>query len=314
VREAFDTTGNSVGEQSYYAYGDEADACADLLLKFAGQQRDFDCGSSLQSADNLHAREYSAWFGRFLSVDRHLGNLLQPQSWNRYAYVLDNPVNFVDPNGMDEKKSGEQMNPGDTCAAGSHSEEGWCAPDDETYVYGSVDDFAYNFGSPDWLASASAGLGDGILATLSFGLVSGPWLRAQIGDGTDQMVDRCSGVYLGGRITGAALTTAAYMSAAIPATLTHFTTAAGAAGIAETGAILPSTGLTMFGDGVYATAGSRLLVPGASTVPIEVSSAGFMRVGPFGNAAFLQGGSAQTVATMTGLAVFNNRGIADGCH
>lgn len=39
-------------------------------------------------------------FGRFLSVDPILGNLLQPQSWNRYAYVLNNPINRIDPSGM----------------------------------------------------------------------------------------------------------------------------------------------------------------------------------------------------------------------
>ena len=38
--------------------------------------------------------------GRFLSLDPILGSPGVPQSWNRYAYVQGNPINFVDPFGL----------------------------------------------------------------------------------------------------------------------------------------------------------------------------------------------------------------------
>ena len=36
---------------------------------------------------------------RFLSVDPVSGSPGHPQSWNRYSYVSNNPLAFVDPDG-----------------------------------------------------------------------------------------------------------------------------------------------------------------------------------------------------------------------
>jgi RHS repeat-associated protein len=54
--------------------------------------------------DYAQARYYAGTQGRFTSVDplmasAHAGN---PQSWNRYAYVGNNPLNSTDPTGMGE--------------------------------------------------------------------------------------------------------------------------------------------------------------------------------------------------------------------
>ncbi|HIJ17288.1 MAG TPA: hypothetical protein HA364_05895 [Thermoplasmata archaeon] len=38
--------------------------------------------------------------GRFISVDPVLGNLASPQTINRYAYCVNNPLRFIDPTGM----------------------------------------------------------------------------------------------------------------------------------------------------------------------------------------------------------------------
>ncbi len=59
------------------------------------------CRSPLGVADlrSRHARYYSSWQSRFLSVDPAPGDPKNPQSWNRYAYVLGNPVKYVDPFG-----------------------------------------------------------------------------------------------------------------------------------------------------------------------------------------------------------------------
>jgi uncharacterized protein RhaS with RHS repeats len=47
----------------------------------------------------MHARYYSPNLGRFLSVDPAGGSVGSSQSWNRYSYVLNNPLNLVDPDG-----------------------------------------------------------------------------------------------------------------------------------------------------------------------------------------------------------------------
>jgi len=48
------------------------------------------------------ARYYSASSGRFLSVDPSSRgiNPLNPQTWNRHSYVLNNPLRFTDPDGL----------------------------------------------------------------------------------------------------------------------------------------------------------------------------------------------------------------------
>jgi hypothetical protein len=48
----------------------------------------------------MHQRYYSLHLGRFLSVDPVSGNPPVPQGWNRYSYVLGNPLKYVDPYGL----------------------------------------------------------------------------------------------------------------------------------------------------------------------------------------------------------------------
>lgn len=45
------------------------------------------------------ARYYNPETGRFMSVDPAGIDITNPQSWNRYAYVQNNPYTFVDPDG-----------------------------------------------------------------------------------------------------------------------------------------------------------------------------------------------------------------------
>ncbi len=50
------------------------------------------------------ARYYGASLGRFLSVDpivKRRKNSRFPQRWNRFAYALNNPILFFDPDGLD---------------------------------------------------------------------------------------------------------------------------------------------------------------------------------------------------------------------
>lgn len=97
--------------------------------------------------------------------------------------------------------------------------------------------------------------------------------------------------------TATLLGTGAFLTMGIPGTLTHYTTAAGARGIASSGAIAPSTGATLFGKGIYATTTSAAVnpfVPAGSTIGITTSGQGFMRIIP--GLVYLKGGSPLTAA------------------
>jgi RHS repeat-associated protein len=71
-------------------------------MKFTGHERDFaSAGGAGDDLDYMHARHHSMVTGRFLSVDP-AGESFDPklpQSWNRYSYVQNNPVQYVDPSG-----------------------------------------------------------------------------------------------------------------------------------------------------------------------------------------------------------------------
>ena len=80
---------------------------------FTGHERDSSTG-----LDYMFARYYGANLGRLLSVDPlpDSADPMTPQSWNRYSYVLNNPMVFIDPTGLCtvDPESG----PGGDCVTG----------------------------------------------------------------------------------------------------------------------------------------------------------------------------------------------------
>lgn len=64
--------------------------------QFASYERDGD------GSDDAMMRRYNHQHARFDQLDPYVGsyNLADPQSFNRYAYVRNDPVNFVDPTGL----------------------------------------------------------------------------------------------------------------------------------------------------------------------------------------------------------------------
>ncbi len=51
---------------------------------------------------NANARIYDPTIAKFMSVDPLIQDLLDGQSFNRYAYVTNNPLSLTDPTGMDD--------------------------------------------------------------------------------------------------------------------------------------------------------------------------------------------------------------------
>jgi len=48
---------------------------------------------------NMNGRAYDPVLGRMLQVDNYVQNPFSSQSYNRYSYVLNNPLKYVDPSG-----------------------------------------------------------------------------------------------------------------------------------------------------------------------------------------------------------------------
>jgi RHS repeat-associated protein len=88
--ELFAGTGGRTVAQGYSA----ADG---VRQQFTQKERDIETG-----LDYFGARYYSSVQGRFTSIDPENAGaaLWQPQSWSGYTYALNNPLRFIDPDGL----------------------------------------------------------------------------------------------------------------------------------------------------------------------------------------------------------------------
>jgi RHS repeat-associated protein len=96
----------SVG--TYYPYGEEYTPTGQDGDKYATYFGD--AATNLQYAKN---RYYSSAMRRFLTPDpyRASGGPADPGSWNRYANVVADPVNHVDPTGLRWNDPDQQISP-----------------------------------------------------------------------------------------------------------------------------------------------------------------------------------------------------------
>jgi len=101
TRAATSATGAICYQADYTPYGGEltpygfTNTCAPNY-RFTGYEYDSETQNNYAIA-----RYYNPHLGRFISVDPIDGALGDSQSWNKYAYVRNNPGNFTDPAGMD---------------------------------------------------------------------------------------------------------------------------------------------------------------------------------------------------------------------
>jgi RHS repeat-associated protein len=97
TRTITDATGHVCYDADFTPYGQEinhTNSCPQNY-KFTGYERDPETGN-----DYAFARYYSPRLGRFMTPDPLGGGIGDPQSDNRYAYVLNDPMNLIDPSGL----------------------------------------------------------------------------------------------------------------------------------------------------------------------------------------------------------------------
>jgi RHS repeat-associated protein len=97
-----DESGAAIEQYNYTPFGALLGAQAPGVAQprgFAGKERDAETG-----ADYFEARYYASQTGRFTTVDPLLNvpaALTDLQRWNRYAYAMNNPLRYVDPDGRE---------------------------------------------------------------------------------------------------------------------------------------------------------------------------------------------------------------------
>ena len=94
-----DEAGNVTAVIELDPWGGETDRCVNQRqqpYRYTTYERDGD------GVDQALMRSYHGWWARFNEPDPWEGSydLTDPQSFNRYAYVQNDPVNYVDPTGL----------------------------------------------------------------------------------------------------------------------------------------------------------------------------------------------------------------------
>ena len=107
-----DASGATVAgaETRYYPFG-EARFTGPMVTDklFTGKRQIAELGIY-----HYQARFYSPKLGRFLSADTIVPGYANPQSWNRYSYVVNNPLRYTDP-------TGHRCAPDDDCGGAKYS-------------------------------------------------------------------------------------------------------------------------------------------------------------------------------------------------
>jgi RHS repeat-associated protein len=93
-----------VASDAFYPFGaEQTPPPGDNAYKFATLDRDAE-----SQQDHTSFRQYAYIEGRWTTPDPYDGSydITNPQSLNRYAYVLNNPLSYSDPLGLDDPTGG----------------------------------------------------------------------------------------------------------------------------------------------------------------------------------------------------------------
>jgi len=89
------SSGQISGAQAHFPFGESLYSQSGNEFVFTSYQRDPETG-----LDYALARYYDSMAGRFCSADPLGGQVDDPQTWNRYAYARNDPINLEDPSGQ----------------------------------------------------------------------------------------------------------------------------------------------------------------------------------------------------------------------
>ena len=97
-RLVLDASGNVVGRQAHLPFGEDfGESGTQEKHHFTSYERDGESGT-----DNAMHRQYLAYTGRFNRPDPAgaSARMNEPQTWNRYGYVSNMPIDEIDPLGL----------------------------------------------------------------------------------------------------------------------------------------------------------------------------------------------------------------------
>jgi RHS repeat-associated protein len=89
-----DASGSKVSEMRYYPYGETRSGGVFTDRRYTGQREEAGLGLY-----DYNARYYDPYLNRFISPDTIVPSPANPQSLNRYSYVLNSPLRYTDPTG-----------------------------------------------------------------------------------------------------------------------------------------------------------------------------------------------------------------------
>ena len=156
-----DGTGNKVEQLFYKPFGElvEDSGTVSLDHKYTGQELDAETDLYF-----YNARYYNPAIGRFISADTIVPDFDNPQSYNRYSYVLNNPLKYNDPTGHSDD-AGDNNGDTEAFGRGAQAEDnpddvGGIAVDD-SIGYDLEDDWTHDFSNEDtWGSSVEDALED----------------------------------------------------------------------------------------------------------------------------------------------------------